>query len=159
MSDVAPLLPPHPLHLATLGLLDNEIGAATLGYIVGPPLVNRFPSAAVVQEQAWLGRVDIFPEWGATAQGLSWRASLEALGLEGELTSSTYKALVEALVELQATIGQVSELAAAVESVEESAVVRPDGSVGVVEDGASSATVQEAVPVATVQDVPGKGKC
>lgn len=154
------LLPPHPLHLATLGLLDNEIGAATLGYIVGPPIVPRFPSDAVVQEMAWLGRVDQPADWQATAQGLGWAAMLDQFfELHGELELLFSRARVEEAGELEAMVQQMADMAAAVEDSDESAEVAGDGSVGVVEDGAASATVQESVPVGIVQDVPGKGKC
>lgn len=154
------LLPPHPLHLATLGLLDNEIGAATLGYIVGPPVVPRFPSEATVQEMAWLARVSPEADWEAKAQSCNWGAVLDPrhFELDGLFESSFYRATVESHGEFEAMVRQ-QELAGAVEVVEESAVVQPGGSVGAVEDGAESATVQEAVPAGSVQDKPGEGCC
>lgn len=155
------LLPPHPLHLATLGLLDNEIGIATLGYIVGPPIVVRFPAEATVQEMAWLARVDPEADWWASAQPRNWIAELDPkiFDLEGLFGSMTHRAVVEAQAEFQATVQQADDLIGAVEAIEESASVQPDGTVGAVEDGAASATVQEARPVGVVIETPGKGKC
>lgn len=155
------LLPPHPVHLATLGLLDNEIGIATLGYIVGPPIVPRFPAEATVQEMVWLARVEPDGDWLATTQPCNWIAELDPkiFDLEGLFGSVTHRAVVEAREEFEAVVQQADDLIGAVEVMEESAVVQQDGRLGVVEDGSASATVQEAVPVGIVKDAPGKGKC
>ncbi|MBW2170308.1 MAG: hypothetical protein JRG69_13830 [Deltaproteobacteria bacterium] len=155
------LLPPDPFHLSTLGLFDSEIGKSTLGYIVGPPIVPRFPAEGIVQEMAWLARVEPQGDWWAKAQGQSWRGVLDTtvFDLEGLFGSTTHRAVVEAREEFLAIIQQADDLLGAVESIEESASVQPDGSVGAVEDGADSATVQEAVPVGTVKDKPGEGCC
>ena len=157
----APLLPPHPLHLATLGLLDNEIGIATLGYIVGPAIVPRFPAEATVQEMAWLAWVDPEADWAAKTQPRNWIGELDTtvFDLEGLFGSVTHRAVVTSHEEFEAIIQQADDLIGAVEVVEESAVVQQDGRLGTVEDEAGSATVQEAVPVGTVSDEPGKGKC
>lgn len=155
------LLPPDPFHLSTLGLFDSEIGKSTLGYIVGPPIVPRFPANATVQEMAWLARVEPQADWWAKAQGQSWRGVLDTtvFDLEGLFGSTTHRAIVEAREEFQAIIQQADDLMGAVEPIEESASVQLGGSVGVVEDGAENATVQEAVPVGTVKDKPGEGCC
>ena len=155
------LLPPDPFHLSTLGLFDSEIGKSTLGYIVGPPIVPRFPAEATVQEMAWLARVDPQADWWAKAQGVNWVGELDTTGfdLEGIFGASFYRAVVESWAEFHASIQQAEDLIATVEAIEESAAVQPDGSVGVVEDGADSATVQEAVPIGTVKDKPGEGCC
>lgn len=155
------LLPPDPFHLSTLGLFDSEIGKSTLGYIVGPPIVPRFPANAIVQEMAWLARVEPQGDWWAKAQGQSWRGVLDTtvFDLEGLFGSTTHHAVVEAREEFQAIIQQADDLMGAVESIEESAMVQVDGRVGVVESDVESATVQEDVPVGVVVDVPGKGKC
>lgn len=161
MPDTAPLLPPHPVHLATLGLLDNEIGVATLGYIVGPPIVPRFPAEATVQEQVWLARVEPWPEWWAIAESCNWLAELDAslYSLEGVLSLYFSRAQVEDRGQLLALIEQVESLVAKVEVVEESAVVQSGDTLGAVEDGAASATVQETVPIGVVVDKPGRGRC
>lgn len=155
------LLPPHPLHLATLGLLDNEIGIATLGYIVGPPIVPRFPAEATVQEMVWLARVESEADWWAKAQPQNWIAELDpsVFDLEGLFGSMTHRAVVESHEEFEAIVQQADDLIGAVEVIEESAAVQPDGTVGSVDDGAASATVQEARPVGVVIETPGKGKC
>jgi len=155
------LLPPHPLHLATLGLLDNEIGIATLGYIVGPPIVPRFPAEATVQEMAWLARVDPEADWWASTQPRNWIAALDPkiFDLEGLFGSTTHRAVVESRAEFEAVVQQADDLIGAVEAIEESAAVQSDGTVGSVDDGAASATVQEAVPVGVIIETPGKGKC
>ena len=155
------LLPPDPFHLSTLGLFDSEIGKSTLGYIIGPPIVPRFPAEATVQESVWLARVEPEADWWAKAQSRNWIAELDPsiFDLEGLFGSTTHRATVEAHGEFDATVQQDDDLIAAVEAVEESAVVQQDGRLGTVEDGAGSATVQEAVPVGVVRDVPGKGKC
>lgn len=155
------LLPPHPLHLATLGLLDNEIGIATLGYIVGPPIVVRFPAQATVQEMAWLARVDPEGDWLAAMQPNNWIAELDpkVFDLEGLFGSLTHRAIVESRVEFEAIVQQADDLIGAVEVIEESAAVQPDGTVGAVGEGAASATVQEVVPLGVVIETPGKGKC
>jgi len=155
------LLPPDPFHLSTLGLFDSEIGKSTLGYIVGPPIIPRFPADATVQEMVWLARVEPESDWWAKAQPRNWIAELDPsiFDLEGLFGSTTHRAIVEAAEEFEAMIQQADDLIGSVEVIEESAVVQQDGRLGVVEDGAASATVQEAVPVGTVKDVPGKGKC
>lgn len=155
------LLPPHPLHLATLGLLDNEIGIATLGYIVGPPIVVRFPAEASVQEMVWLARVEPRADWLAAMQPNNWIAELDhrVFDLEGLFGSLTHRAIVESRAGFEAIVQQTEDLVGAVEAIEESAAVHPDGTVGTVDDGAASATVQEAVPIGVVIETPGKGKC
>jgi len=155
------LLPPHPLHLATLGFLDNEIGIATLGYIVGPPIVVRFPADAIVQEMVWLARVDPMGDWLAAMQPNNWIAELDhkVFDLEGLFGSMTQRAIVEAHAEFEAIIQQADDLIGSVEVIEESAAVQPDGTVGAVEGDVAGATVQEVVPLGVVTETPGKGRC
>jgi len=155
------LLPPHPIHLATLGLLDNEIGIATLGYIVGPPIVPRFPSEAMVQEMAWLASVDSYGEWEAVDQSCNWLAELDSniFDLEGLFGTSVYRAIIEVRGEFQAILRQKDALVGIVEAIEESASLELDGKIGSIETDSESATVQEAVPVGSVKDKPGEGCC
>ena len=155
------LLPPDPFHVSTLGLFDSEIGKSTLGYIVGPPIVPRFPADAIVQEMRWAGYVEPEADWWAKAQPANWIAELDpkVFDLEGLFGSVTHRAVVESWAEFEATVQQAEDMLATVEAIEESAELRLDGTVGAVEDGASTATVQEAVPVGTVKDKPGEGCC
>ena len=154
------LLPPHPLHLATLGLLDNEIGAATLGFIVGPPIAVRFPYDAQVQELAWLGWVNPEADWWATAQTRNWVSLLDSsiFDLNGILGPMAYKAVIESNDEFYSIIQQ-SDLVGDVEENNNLAIVQGNAMVSSVQETDGSATVQESVPLGVVVDAPGKGGC
>ena len=155
------LLPPIPLHLATLGMLDGQIGMATLGYIVGPDIVPRFPAEgtiradeliAVVSEHGdliaqleaceWVGVVDSPLDLDGIVQSLAWRAAVQEDDLGGD---------IEAEKPYSGNVADESDPQADVEE-------RDDMTAEVVEvDG--TAEVSECDQVAEVTEKPGEGRC
>lgn len=155
------LLPPIPLHLATLGLFDNQIGMATLGYIVGPQIVPRFPSEgvvradeliAVVSEQGdliaqleaceWLGVVDSPLDFQGIVESLVWRAAVQEEDLGGDIRAErAYSGNVAQEDDPQAEVGARDDMTAE--------VVEVDG----------VAEVSECDQVAEITEKPGEGRC
>lgn len=155
------LLPPIPKHLATLGLLDSQIGMATLGYIVGPEIVPRFPSdgviradelIAVVSEHGdliaqleaceWRGVVDSPLDMDGIVESLAWRAAVQEDDLGGDIEAEKpYSGKVEVEDDPQAEIEEREDLTAEVAEV----------------DG--TAEVSECDRVAEITEKPGEGRC
>lgn len=155
------ILPPIPLHLATLGLLDNQIGAATLGYIVGPEVVSRFPAdgqvradelIAVVSEQGelvaqleaceWLGVVDAPLDLDGIIESLAWRAVVTGDEISGKIEAEKpYVGEVEGEGEPQVEIEERDDMVAE--------VIEVDG----------TAEVSECDGVAELTEKPGEGRC
>jgi len=155
------LLPPIPLHLATLGMLDNEIGMATLGYIVGPQIVPRFPAEgviradeliAIVSEQGdliahleaceWLGVVDSPLDLDGIVESLAWRAAVQEDDLGGDIEAEKpYSGNVAEEDDPQADVEERDDMTAE--------VVEVDG----------TAEVSECDQVAEITEKPGEGRC
>jgi hypothetical protein len=155
------LLPPIPLHLATLGFLDNQIGFATLGYIVGPQVVSRFPSEGqiradeligVISEQGdliaqldaceWVGLVENPLDLDGIVESLVWRAVVTEDDLSGKIEAEKpYSGEVVEEEGLQADIEECDEMVAE--------VVEADG----------TAEVSECEQLAEMTEKPGEGRC
>jgi len=155
------LLPPIPLHLATLGLLDHQIGFATLGHIVGPELVARFPSQgvvrtdeliAIVSEQGdliahleaceWQGVIDTPLDYEGLIKSLAWRAAVQEDELGGDIQAEKpYSGNIQEEDDPQAEVKQRDDMMAE--------VVEVDG----------TADVSECDQVAKVTEKPGQGGC
>jgi len=155
------LLPPIPLHLATLGLLDNEIGMATLGYIVGPQIVPRFPSDGVIRADELIAIVSEQGDLVAHLEACEWSGVLDApLDVEGLIESLAWRAAVTeddlgGDIEAEKPFtGKVDEEEGPRADIEE----RDDMTAEVVEvDG--TAEVSECDRVAEVTEKPGEGGC
>jgi hypothetical protein len=156
------VLPPIPLHLATLGLLDNQLGAATLGYIVGPPVVSRFPAEGEVRPEAYVGLISEQGELVAQLEACEWQGAVESpLDLDGIVESLFWRAAVEEDDFGQGEVaaerpfsGEVAEEAdpmAEVEGVEDwtAEVAEVDG----------AAEVTECEQTAVLEEKPGEGRC
>lgn len=156
------VLPPIPLHLATLGFLDNQVGMATLGYLVGPPVVSRFPAEGVVAPEAYVGLISEQGELVAQLEACEWRGAVGSpLDFDGIVESLFWRAAVEEDDFGQGEVaaerpfsGEVAEEAdptADVEGVEDwmAEVVEVDG----------AAEVTECEQTAVLEEKPGEGRC
>jgi len=153
------LLPPEPLHLATLGMLDNQIGMATLGYVVLPEVVPRFPAEGIVEAD---GLIATFTEESleATLQGIDWSAvATAALDVEGLLESVSWRVMLEAQ-DMEGKLSDDKPLQGEVEQEEDPwAEIAEDDTVAEVEDTDQVAEVEDADQVAEVVEKPGEGRC
>jgi hypothetical protein len=142
-------------------MLDGEIGMFTLGYIVGPDLVPRFPAEgvirtdeliAIISEQGelvaqleaceWLGVVDAPLDFDGIVESLAWRAAIQADDLGGDLEAEKpYSGNVVEEGEHEAEVEEREDLTAE--------VVEADG----------TAEVSECDQVAEVTEKPGEGRC
>jgi hypothetical protein len=155
------LLPPIPLHLATLGMLDGQIGMATLGYIVGPDIVSRFPAEGVISAEAWIAVVSEQGDLIAQLEACEWLGVVDSpLDLDGIVESLAWRAAVQEddlggdIAAEKPYTGNVAEEDDHQADVEE----RDDFIAEVVEiDGA--AEVSECDQVAEVTEKPGEGRC
>jgi hypothetical protein len=155
-------LPPIPLHLATLGLLDNQIGAATLGYIVGPAVVPRFPAEGTVRPEEYVGVISEQGELVAQLEACEWAGVVETpLDLDGIVESLFWRAAVQADDFGQGEVagnrpfaGEVSDETDPTAGVEEG-----DDLVAEVTEVDGTAEVTECEKTAALEEKPGEGRC
>lgn len=155
------LLPPIPEHLATLGMFDGPLGMATLGFIIGPDIVPRFPAEGMLEAEKLFGFVDEEALY-ALVEGVGVSmAAVEEQDLAGIFAQQTLTGAVdasqgglEAMVDGNRASAEVVEddemFGALVTEADFVAELAECDLEGIIDDDELTASIEEA---------PGEGRC